>query len=73
MTDQTPLINTLDLLCEWDQSTGLCACWSRYGLVSPARRLAGRGAGSWAIDRWYVPGSGAATHRSCSDDATGVV
>ncbi len=21
------------------QSTGLCACWSRYGLVSSARRL----------------------------------
>src|SRR5436305_2049463 len=23
------------------QSTGLCACWRRYGLVSPIRRFAG--------------------------------
>src|SRR5918993_1021797 len=28
------------------QSTGLCACWRRYGLVSPARRLVCRGGGS---------------------------
>ncbi len=27
------------------QSTGLCACWRRYGLVSLARRLGGRASG----------------------------
>src|SRR6185295_13756700 len=30
------------------QSTGLWACWRRYGLLSPARRLVGRGAGDEA-------------------------
>ena len=37
------------------QSTGLCACWSRYGLVSPARRFVWRCSvdPSGVMPRWY--------------------
>ena len=46
------------------QSTGLCACCSRYGLVSPASRLAWRTWGGTAGAAVPAPGGGGAGSRA---------